>query len=139
MDLIPPVRPMKLAAKLADLGVPTPTCNWILDFLTDRSQVVRMEKNVKYANTTILGLIGGSDETTTSYFWTLGDEPYAAATHHQGDCGGANREPELPWPSCESLSLGKETTVKRTQRRLNFTRMLKDIKESPQITAHYTK
>ncbi len=35
------IRPMKLTSKLVDLGVPTPTCNWILDFLTDRPQVVR--------------------------------------------------------------------------------------------------
>ncbi len=37
---------MKLTAKLADLEVPTATCNWILDFLTDRPQVVRMGKEV---------------------------------------------------------------------------------------------
>ena len=36
------IRPMKLTMKLANLGVPTPTCNWILDFLIDRPQVVRM-------------------------------------------------------------------------------------------------
>ncbi|XP_075884511.1 zinc finger BED domain-containing protein 6-like [Nelusetta ayraudi] len=34
------------SAKLADLGIPTPTRNWILDFLTDRPQVVRMGKKV---------------------------------------------------------------------------------------------
>ena len=36
------MRTMKLTVKLANLGVPTPTCNWILDFLIDRPQVVRM-------------------------------------------------------------------------------------------------
>jgi len=36
------IRPGKLIKKLTDLGVPTPTCNWILDFLTERPQVVRM-------------------------------------------------------------------------------------------------
>ncbi|KAJ8369551.1 hypothetical protein SKAU_G00095790 [Synaphobranchus kaupii] len=40
------IRPMKLIVKLTDLGVPTPTCNWILDFLTDRPQVVRMGNKV---------------------------------------------------------------------------------------------
>ncbi len=40
------IRPLKLTAKLADLGVPTPSRNWILDFLTDRPQVVRMGKKV---------------------------------------------------------------------------------------------
>ena len=40
------IRPMKLTVKLADLGVPTPTCNWILDFLIDRPQVVRLGKKV---------------------------------------------------------------------------------------------
>lgn len=37
---------MKLIVKLADRRVPTPTCNWILDFHTDRPQVVRMENKV---------------------------------------------------------------------------------------------
>ena len=36
------IRPGKLIGKLADLGVPTPTCNWILDFLIERPQVVRV-------------------------------------------------------------------------------------------------
>ena len=36
------IRPGKLTEKLTDLGVPAPTCNWILDFLTERPQVVRM-------------------------------------------------------------------------------------------------
>ena len=38
------IRPMKLTVKLANLGVPTPTCNWILDFLKNRPQVLRMGK-----------------------------------------------------------------------------------------------
>ena len=33
------IRPMKLTVKLANLGVPTSTCDWILDFLIDRPQV----------------------------------------------------------------------------------------------------
>ncbi len=40
------IRPVKLTSKLVDLGVPTPTCNWISDFLTVRPQVVRIGKNV---------------------------------------------------------------------------------------------
>ncbi|KAK0144491.1 putative RNA-directed DNA polymerase from transposon X-element [Merluccius polli] len=40
------IRPGKLIRKLTDLGVPTPTCNWILDFLTERPQVVRMGRQV---------------------------------------------------------------------------------------------
>lgn len=30
------IRSMKRTVKLANLSVPTPTCNWILDFLIDR-------------------------------------------------------------------------------------------------------
>lgn len=40
------IRPIKLTGKLAKLGVSTPTCYWILDFLTDRPQVVRIGKKV---------------------------------------------------------------------------------------------
>lgn len=40
------IRPGRLTEKLTDLGVPTPTCNWILDFLTERPQVVRMGRRV---------------------------------------------------------------------------------------------
>lgn len=40
------IRPVKLTVKLADFGVPTPTCNLILDFLTDRPQGVRMRNQV---------------------------------------------------------------------------------------------
>jgi len=40
------IRPMKLTSKLMELGVPTTTCNWITDFLTDRPQVVRMGKKI---------------------------------------------------------------------------------------------
>lgn len=34
------IRPMTLTVQLANLGTPTPTRNWILDFLTERPQVV---------------------------------------------------------------------------------------------------
>ena len=34
--------PAKLAPKLRSLGLKTSLCNWILDFLTSRPQVVRM-------------------------------------------------------------------------------------------------
>ncbi len=37
---------MKLASNLVDLGIPTPTCNWIPGFLTDRPQMVRIGKKV---------------------------------------------------------------------------------------------
>ncbi|XP_073720820.1 uncharacterized protein [Misgurnus anguillicaudatus] len=40
------IRPGRLTEKLTDLGVPTPTCNWILDFLIERPQVVRMGRRV---------------------------------------------------------------------------------------------
>lgn len=36
------IHPGRLIEKLTDLGLPTPTCNWILDFLIERPQVVRM-------------------------------------------------------------------------------------------------
>ena len=37
--------PSKLITKLRILGQNTPLCNWILDFLTGRPQVVRVGKN----------------------------------------------------------------------------------------------
>jgi hypothetical protein len=37
--------PSKLNTKLRTLGVNTSLCNWILDFLTDRPQVVRVGNN----------------------------------------------------------------------------------------------
>lgn len=36
------IRPAKLIVKLIDLGLPATTCNWILDFLLNRLQVVKM-------------------------------------------------------------------------------------------------
>lgn len=46
------IRPGRLIMKLADLGVPTPTCNWILDFLTERPQVVKMGGRVLLSSQT---------------------------------------------------------------------------------------
>lgn len=40
------IRPMTLTVQLANLGTPTPTRNWILDFLKERPQVVRMGNNM---------------------------------------------------------------------------------------------
>jgi hypothetical protein len=37
--------PSKLITKLRTLGLNTSLCNWILDFLTDRPQVVRVDNN----------------------------------------------------------------------------------------------
>ncbi|KAK7884028.1 hypothetical protein WMY93_027151 [Mugilogobius chulae] len=37
---------LRLIEKLAELGIPTPTCNWILDFLIERPQVVRIGQRV---------------------------------------------------------------------------------------------
>jgi hypothetical protein len=37
--------PSKLITKLRTLGLNTSICNWILDFLTDRPQVVRIGNN----------------------------------------------------------------------------------------------
>lgn len=51
------IRLQKLAAKLTELGAPTPTWSWILDFLMDRALVVRIGKVV-------------SPELTVSLHWT---------------------------------------------------------------------
>jgi len=40
------IRPGKLIKKLVHLGVPTTTCNWVLDFLTNRQQRVRIGSNI---------------------------------------------------------------------------------------------
>lgn len=38
--------PLLLTVKLTNCGVPTPTCSWILDFLPERPQMVRMGSRV---------------------------------------------------------------------------------------------
>ncbi len=71
--------PATLVAKLQTLGLNRSLCSWILDFLTGRSQVVRMGNNTssprpstlvhrraasKFADdTTVIGLITDNDET----------------------------------------------------------------------------
>ena len=40
-----PIVPTKLITKLRTLGLNTSLCNWILDFLTGRPQVVRVGNN----------------------------------------------------------------------------------------------
>uniref|UniRef100_A0A3P9CV01 Reverse transcriptase domain-containing protein n=1 Tax=Maylandia zebra TaxID=106582 RepID=A0A3P9CV01_9CICH len=86
------IRPYKLRPKLHQLGLNSSLCNWIVDFLTNRRQSVRVGKNtsstlvvnpllytlfthdcisscasnliVKFADdTTVLGLISNNDET----------------------------------------------------------------------------
>lgn len=39
------VIPQHLVNKLSEIGISTPLCNWLLDFLTDRPQMVRVGKN----------------------------------------------------------------------------------------------
>lgn len=51
------MRPGKLTKKLTYLGVPTP--NWILDFLTDGPQVVRMGGRASAALTVSTGSSAG--------------------------------------------------------------------------------
>lgn len=38
----------KLVRKLSDLDPHTPTCNWVLDLLTHRSQAVRVGNRVSF-------------------------------------------------------------------------------------------
>ena len=47
--------PAKLVPKLRSLGLKTPLCNWILDFLTSRPQVVRMGKHTSSSLTLSTG------------------------------------------------------------------------------------
>ncbi|XP_039869585.1 ATP-dependent RNA helicase DDX54-like [Simochromis diagramma] len=51
--------PSKLAAELVDLGLETPICRWILNFLTNRPQVVKVGKHTSSS----LILNTGNDET----------------------------------------------------------------------------
>lgn len=53
------IRPLKLTTELADLGIPTPTHDWIIDFLTDRPQVVRMERRFSAELTVSTGTLQG--------------------------------------------------------------------------------
>ncbi|KAK6304264.1 hypothetical protein J4Q44_G00248500 [Coregonus suidteri] len=60
--------PSKLITKLRILGLNTSLCNWILDFLTGRPQVVRVgttpTPSLSFADdTTVVGLITDNDET----------------------------------------------------------------------------
>ena len=49
------VLPSKLVAKLAGLGLPSSSCSWILDSLTERPQVVRVGNRVSTAPTISTG------------------------------------------------------------------------------------
>ncbi|KAK0145613.1 putative RNA-directed DNA polymerase from transposon BS [Merluccius polli] len=49
------VLPTKLVAKLAGLRLPSSTCSWILNFLTERPQVVRVGNRVSTALTISTG------------------------------------------------------------------------------------
>lgn len=51
--------PDRLTVKLTDLGAPTPNCNWILDFLTERPHVVRMGGRVSVELTVSTGMPQG--------------------------------------------------------------------------------
>ncbi|XP_056610032.1 uncharacterized protein LOC130427021 [Triplophysa dalaica] len=62
------VIPSKLIIKLGNLGIKNSTCNWIMDFLTNRPQLVRPVNGpnffIKFADdTTVIGLISNNDET----------------------------------------------------------------------------
>ncbi|XP_041864665.1 uncharacterized protein LOC121654536 [Melanotaenia boesemani] len=54
------IPPDKLEGKLTDLGVPPTACNWILDFLMDRQQVVKMGDKVLAQLTVSTGSLRGS-------------------------------------------------------------------------------
>lgn len=51
--------PGRLTVKLTDLSAPTPNCNWILDFLTERPHVVRMGGRVSVELTVSKGMPQG--------------------------------------------------------------------------------
>ncbi|KAK0155262.1 putative RNA-directed DNA polymerase from transposon BS [Merluccius polli] len=50
--------PQHLVSKLAPLGLNTPLCNWLLDFLTDRPQSVRVGRNTS----SVISLSTGSPQ-----------------------------------------------------------------------------
>ncbi|XP_062859991.1 polycystin-1 [Trichomycterus rosablanca] len=53
------VIPTKLVAKLSDLGISTPMCNWVLNFLTNRPQSVRLGSQVSSSLTLSTGVPQG--------------------------------------------------------------------------------
>lgn len=75
------IRPMKLTGKLADLGVPTPTRNWILDFLIDTPQVVRMGNAVSAELTVSTGTLQGC--CLSPKLFSLGEMLGLKRTQHQ--------------------------------------------------------
>lgn len=53
------IHPRKVIVKLSHLGVPTTTCNWILDFFTDKPQAVRVGGKVSAELTVSTGSLQG--------------------------------------------------------------------------------
>ena len=60
--------PQQLADKLVPLGLGTPLCNWLLDFLTDRPQSVRVGNN----NSNVISLSTGSPQGCVGQRWPNG-------------------------------------------------------------------
>uniref|UniRef100_A0AAR2JVL9 Reverse transcriptase domain-containing protein n=1 Tax=Pygocentrus nattereri TaxID=42514 RepID=A0AAR2JVL9_PYGNA len=53
------VIPTRLVTKLSDLGISTPMCNWVLEFLTDRPQSVRLGSHMSTTITLNTGVPQG--------------------------------------------------------------------------------
>lgn len=68
----------KLVSKLAELGNPSSTCNWILGFLTGRPQCVRI--NNKTSSSLILNTSLPRGCVSTAGWWPLTAEPGTRTT-----------------------------------------------------------
>lgn len=60
--------PSELVSKVIDLGLQTSTCSWICDFLTGRSQVVRIRNHTPYTLTLNTGAPQGCVLSPLLYF-----------------------------------------------------------------------
>ncbi|KAK7886084.1 hypothetical protein WMY93_025705 [Mugilogobius chulae] len=112
------IRPVRLIEKLAELGIPTPTCNWILDFLIERPQVTK-EVVIDFRRNLLapkpLTIKGTEVEQVDSYKFL-----------------GLQITSDLSWKQ------NTAATVKRAQQRLYFIRMLRKsgLKQRPLTQAY---
>ncbi|XDV41036.1 hypothetical protein PO909_009977 [Leuciscus waleckii] len=127
------IRPGKLIVKLADLGVPSTTCNWVLDFLSDRPQKVRMGGNISTELTLSTGTPQGC---------CLSPKLFTLYTH---DCVTNQNNTAIIKYADDTTVLGLikggmrlVTGLKKAQQRLYFIRLLRKagLSRKPLIRAY---
>ncbi|KAG5266197.1 hypothetical protein AALO_G00250850 [Alosa alosa] len=140
--------PQQLICKLDKLGLSTYLCNWLLDFLCQRPQVVRVGNNTSSSITLSTGaprlraqsaaLHPADDDCTATYsnnhnllttqlWWVSSPRATRLNTGEQHQIPGVHISEDLSWTT-NTASLAK-----RAQRRLYFLRKLRRASAPPAI------